>query len=62
MEKTTSWVEFCNKLHRIDECIKDTENSAYTTRYCNTKEDYRTLQVGKTSVQSQMADLLPFGV
>ena len=46
VEKTTSWVEFCSKLQKVDEHVKKTETSVYTTRYTNTKEHYRVVQVG----------------
>ena len=43
--KTNSWREFCAKFQTLDERIKENEKQAYTTRYCDTKEHYRLLQV-----------------
>jgi hypothetical protein len=43
--KTSSWLEFCDKLQALDERVKESEKQAYTTRYCDTKEHYRLLQV-----------------
>ena len=49
-QRTTAWVEFCSKLHGVDEQVKELENTVYTTRYMDTKEDYRALQVCNLSI------------
>ena len=43
--KTSSWLEFCDKLQILDERLQESEKQAYSTRYCDTKEHYRSLQV-----------------
>lgn len=52
--KTSSWLEFCDKLQILDERLQESEKQAYSTRYCDTKEHYRSLQVWKRKQMCSM--------